>query len=154
MKPSHKLVRAFRKVARILKTTPEVYWYPGAARCNCGILAQVLLNRTEESIQELLEDVYDRDSWVGSWLGMTTRESDYCKRTGLPVATIFKELLAHGLSLKDLAHLEHNEVGIHSASSELEFFLSEANKMANRLASDKKRKQDKKRAEYFSQEYL
>jgi hypothetical protein len=98
------LARALRTTAARLRTSSPYQWGHFGA-CNCGHLAQTLTRRAPEEIHRA---ALERSStWalppVDDW-GDAAYE--YCPASGLPIDGIIDEMLAAGLRLEEIRHLE------------------------------------------------
>ena len=94
---SLELVSALRRTADKLKKGAPYQWgHMGS--CNCGHLAQELTRFSKAEIHQraLL-------SRSGDW---NEQLIDYCPTSGLPLDDVIGELLAAGLDIDDLKHLE------------------------------------------------
>lgn len=94
---SLKLVNALRRTAdKLKKGVPYQWGHMGS--CNCGHLAQELTRFSKAEIHQraLL-------SRSGDW---NEQLIDYCPTSGLPLDDVISELLAYGLDVDDLKHLE------------------------------------------------
>jgi hypothetical protein len=95
--PSIELLSALRNTAKKLATSNNYHWgHMGA--CNCGNLAQELLNVSKAEIH----------SWAlatreGDWSEQT---DEYCAISNLPMDLMISKLLSKGLTTQDLKHLE------------------------------------------------
>lgn len=95
--PNYTLVHAFKKAAQQLKNGQPYQWgHMGS--CNCGHLAQVLLNLNKGSIHQLAMEK------VGDW---SEQLNDYCSTSGLAMDQLIWSLLEKGLSQTDLMDLEY-----------------------------------------------
>jgi hypothetical protein len=95
--PNYTLVHAFKKAAQQLKNGQPYQWgHMGS--CNCGHLAQVLLNLNKGSIHQLAMEK------VGDW---NEQLNDYCPTSGLAMDQLIWGLLEKGLSQTDLMDLEY-----------------------------------------------
>jgi len=95
-RPSEALASALRSTAsRLREGAPFAWGHMG--RCNCGHLAQTL---TQRSAAELHAAAQARH---GDWREQTR---EYCPTSGLAIDVVLEDLLAAGLSLSDLRHLE------------------------------------------------
>ena len=95
-RPSLLLVEAFRKTAKqLLDGKPYEWGHMGA--CNCGNLAQTLLNMSKADIHYLAL------TKVGNW---SEQINDYCPTSGFEMDKMIFGLLEKGLSTEDLQQLE------------------------------------------------
>jgi hypothetical protein len=93
---SAKLVAAIRETADRLALGDNYQWgHMGS--CNCGHLAQTITHYNKGQI-------HGAAMWRhGDW---TEQLRDYCPQSGLPMDEIIDQMLAWGLSSRDLAYLE------------------------------------------------
>ena len=90
------LIEAFRKTAKqLLDGKPYEWGHMGA--CNCGNLAQTLLNMKKADIHHLAL------TKVGNW---SEQLNDYCPTSGYAMDNMIFGLLEKGLSTEDLQQLE------------------------------------------------
>lgn len=95
-KASLLLIQAFRKTAEALMEGKPYEWgHMGA--CNCGNLAQTLLNMSKAEIHNLAL------TRTGNW---SEQVNDYCPTSGLEMDRMIFSLLEKGLSTEDLQQLE------------------------------------------------
>lgn len=85
--------------------TLEFDWYK-PCRCCCGLVAQILLNKT---MVDLFNDLNVRYKTLGmtddqSWANLVNR---ICPITGRPTDEIFAQLYDEGLTRDDIIHLEY-----------------------------------------------
>lgn len=93
---SLELIAALRNTAQTLKCSTYYQWgHMGA--CNCGFLAQEI---TKQGKEEIHSKAMERS---GDW---TEHLNDYCATSGLLFDDLISTLLAFGLDLEDLKHLE------------------------------------------------
>ena len=94
---NRQLIWALTKTAARLKQGVTYQWgHLGA--CNCGHLAQTLTDRTKREIHEAAL------ARVGDWGEVSEK---YCETSGMAIDTIISEMLAAGLALEDIEHLEN-----------------------------------------------
>jgi hypothetical protein len=94
---SFMLIDALRKTAKNIKQGKPYEWgHMGS--CNCGNLAQTLLNISKGDIHRYAMDK------PGDW---SEQLNDYCPTSGLPMDKLIFGLLEKGLSTEDLKHLEY-----------------------------------------------
>jgi hypothetical protein len=96
-KASFILVDALRKTAKNI-TNGKPYEWGHMGSCNCGNLAQTLLNIGKGDIHRYAMDK------PGDW---SEQLNDYCPTSGLPMDRLIFGLLEKGLSTEDLKHLEY-----------------------------------------------
>lgn len=94
---NRQLIWALTKTAARLKQGVTYQWgHLGA--CNCGHLAQTLTDRSKREIHEAAL------ARVGDWGEVSVK---YCETSGMAIDTIISEMLAAGLALEDIEHLEN-----------------------------------------------
>ena len=91
------LAAALRQTATRLRDGARYEW-GHVGRCNCGHLVQTLTDRDDNAILRSFK--HDLTEW-------SELASDYCSITGHDVDDLFRALMAHGMSLDDIRHLEH-----------------------------------------------
>lgn len=91
------LVEAFRTTAKNLRNGKPYEW-GHMGNCNCGNLAQTLLNIDKKTIHEYAL------VGVGDW---SEQVNDYCPTSGLQMDKMIFGLLEKGLSTDDLKNLEY-----------------------------------------------
>ena len=90
------LIEALRNTAETLSGSNQYQWgHMGA--CNCGFLAQEI---TKQRKEEIHSKAMERS---GDW---TEHLNDYCATSGLLFDDLISTLLAFGLNVEDLKHLE------------------------------------------------
>ena len=90
------LVKILRQAARQINAGAPYQWgHMGS--CNCGHLAQAITGRSKSDIHTQAMTRY------GDW---EQQLRDYCPQSGLPLDEIIDEMLALGLTRRDLAYLE------------------------------------------------
>jgi len=93
-----KLQEAFRKVIENVNNGQRYDWYD-VTSCNCGLLAQVILDRDCSQLGEMIEKDGILDcSYLAS--------IENCQVSGLSMHSIIQALLDAGLSEKDLCEFE------------------------------------------------
>ena len=95
-RPSEKLIDALRETANRLETDVAYSW-GNLGNCNCGHLTQTLTGLSGDFIHEKALE-------AGADWGELA--SPRCDITGLEVEPLVRSLLAEGLSLDDIGHLE------------------------------------------------
>jgi hypothetical protein len=91
------LIEAFRTTAKNLRNGKPYEW-GHMGNCNCGNLAQTLLNINKQTIHQYAM------VGVGDW---SEQVNDYCATSGLPMDKMIFVLLEKGLSTEDLQNLEY-----------------------------------------------
>ena len=90
------LIQALRNTAEVLAYSPNYQWgHMGS--CNCGHLAQEITKLNKTEIHNRAMQKY------GDW---NDQLNDYCPTSGLLMDDLISELLAAGLDIDDLKHLE------------------------------------------------
>ena len=92
-----KLATQLRLTAARLTDTHHYKW-THQGRCNCGFLAQTLTGHSAARIHQLA--VQSEGEWVD-------HAAAYCETSGLPIDEVIREMLSFGLTVDDLADLEH-----------------------------------------------
>ena len=95
-KPSKRLIDALVVTAKRLDSGAAYSW-GHLGKCNCGHLTQTL---TGVSPDDIHRKALGRG---GDWGDVS---EDYCPTSGMPVDKLIQSLLAAGLQLEDIAHLE------------------------------------------------
>lgn len=91
------LIQALRQAARKLKNGARYQWgHMGS--CNCGHLAQELTRMSPADIH-----AYALRTRTGDWADQT---SEFCATSNLPMDLVISDMLAAGLTRKDLQNLE------------------------------------------------
>lgn len=90
------LIEALRNTAKTLSASSQYQWgHMGV--CNCGFLAQEITKQRKEEIHSKAME------GSGDW---TEHLNDYCATSGLLFDDLISSLLAFGLDVEDLKHLE------------------------------------------------
>ncbi|MCH6234440.1 hypothetical protein [Cognataquiflexum rubidum] len=93
---SVELIDAVRKtIVKLKKGAPYQWGHMGA--CNCGNLAQELIQLTKEEIHRFAMEK------SGDW---NDQLIDYCPDSGYPMDLMIGKMLEKGLKINDLRHLE------------------------------------------------
>lgn len=93
---SVELIDAVRKtIVKLKKGAPYQWGHMGA--CNCGNLAQELIQLTKEEIHRYAMEK------SGDW---NDQLIDYCPDSGYPMDLMISKMLEKGLKINDLRHLE------------------------------------------------
>ncbi|AMS27214.1 hypothetical protein AEM51_09495 [Bacteroidetes bacterium UKL13-3] len=96
-RPSLLIIEALRKTAKNIQNGKPYEWgHMGS--CNCGNLAQTLLNISKSDIHRYAMEK------VGDW---SEQLNDYCPTSGLPMDQLIFGLLEKGFSTTDLKNLEY-----------------------------------------------
>jgi hypothetical protein len=96
-KPSLILIDAIRKTAQNLASDKPYEW-GHMGNCNCGNLAQVLLNISKSDLHKYAMQR------PGDW---SEQLNDYCPSSGLLMDKLIFSLLQYGLNTEDLRELEY-----------------------------------------------
>ncbi|WP_338874135.1 hypothetical protein WBJ53_00735 [Spirosoma sp. SC4-14] len=95
-RPTPELIDALRKTAKKLQNGAPYQWgHMGG--CNCGNLAQELTKLSKDEIHRYALQRY------GDW---NVQVDDYCPTSQMPIDVIISEMLAAGLTIEDVKHLE------------------------------------------------
>jgi len=95
-KPTAKLINALREAANKIENGGNYQWgHMGS--CNCGHLAQEITSMTKAEIHQYAMRRY------GDW---TEQSQDFCENSGMTFDLIISEMIAAGLELQDIRHLE------------------------------------------------
>ncbi len=134
MRPTKQLIRGLRETAQKLREGAEYCWY-SADRCNCGLLAQTLLDVNEAGLHAM------HGGFLGSWTFAAERLV-VCTQTGLPVAQLFKVLMENGVEYEDYKRIEHLDSSSSSAfenpAKVAAWMDAEADKLEARRAAGEK----------------
>lgn len=95
------------------------YDWSKQSSCNCGIVVQAILKTDKHKVVELFSeaqlDVTKNEKEKTTWREVAQSS---CSITGIPTKQVFKLLQKHGLSPKDIVHLEYmNNKGILAVSN-------------------------------------
>lgn len=94
---SPELINVLRATAQRLQQSNNYQWgHMGA--CNCGHLAQEITHLSKAEIHEIALGGH------GDW---STQIREYCPDSGMPMHWIIGQLLALGLSTRDIENLEY-----------------------------------------------
>ncbi len=92
-----RLITALRRTSARLDDPETRYQWSHQGRCNCGHLVQTLTGRRPDEIHALALEK------AGDW---SQHAVDYCPASGFPIDHVIAEMLALGLTTRDLEHLE------------------------------------------------
>lgn len=93
---SAELIAAFRRTINKLKNNAPYQWgHMGA--CNCGNLAQELTQLSKAEIHQFAMEK------SGDW---NDQLIDYCPTSGYPMDLMISKMIASGLTIDELKHLE------------------------------------------------
>lgn len=95
-RPTRTLVDALRATALRLEQGSRFRWTHMGA-CNCGHLAQTVTCRSREEIHRIAVEK------AGDW---RDHAIEWCPASGYPIDHVIDEMLAIGLELSDVEHLE------------------------------------------------
>jgi hypothetical protein len=94
--PNPDLITAFRRTIDKLKNKAPYEWgHMGA--CNCGNLAQEITQLSKAEIHQFAMQKY------GDW---NEQLIEYCPSSGFPMDLMISKMVAAGLRIEELAHLE------------------------------------------------
>lgn len=86
-----------------LKQTWFGYEWNDRTRCNCGVVARMILEASPARLKTLLPPIYENGIFCPTWETMT---EIYCEDSGLARHEVFRTLLQAGLRRGDFSHLE------------------------------------------------
>jgi hypothetical protein len=86
-----------------LKKTWFGYEWNDRTRCNCGVVARMVMQTSPAKLKTLLPPIYENGVFYPTWAAMT---ESHCPDTGLAQNEVFRALLAAGLRREDFSHLE------------------------------------------------
>ena len=95
-RPNPELIDALRRTARKLNDGAPYQW-GNMGGCNCGNLAQELTKLSKDDIHRYAMQRY------GDW---NEQVEDFCPTSAMPIDLVISEMIAAGLALEDLKHLE------------------------------------------------
>lgn len=97
-------IRVLREAADYLEANPERYEWLHPSRCNCGILARVAGNMS----QNQLNDIVNKSAEKGK-ISWSTMAKNYaiCRDTGLPIVEVLQILMEAGFSLAEMSQIEY-----------------------------------------------
>jgi hypothetical protein len=95
-----KLIQALRAVGKRLASGASYYNWHDADSCNCGLLAQEILNVDSKQLASLRVAEKHQGCWHAS------ANFGFCTKTGLPLTLLFKALNEAGMSHGDFCDLE------------------------------------------------
>ncbi len=79
------------------------YEWNDRTRCNCGVVARLILGTSATKLRHLLPPIYEGGAFCPTWAAMT---EIHCPDTGLAQNEVFRALLNAGLRREDFTHLE------------------------------------------------
>lgn len=91
------LIESLRRTAARLRDEAPYYRWTHQGACNCGHLVQTL---TKKSRREIHEAALQK---AGDW---REHAIEYCPTSGYPIDHIIGEMLAVGMTLDEIEHLE------------------------------------------------
>lgn len=94
------LINALTKSVEFLERLDYWYAWTDSASCNCGILAQQIMNCNGSELRK------DIDTSHGLWSD-GARYFEQCRKTGVPINIIFQKFYEIGLTSKDIIQLEN-----------------------------------------------
>lgn len=92
------LIEAIKKTIDDLKFNKKYYHWAIPAACNCGILAQNILQISKTELSALMDNT-GQCGW--------TKTSILCQETGQRINIIFEKLLSIGLTYQNIINLEN-----------------------------------------------
>lgn len=109
------LIKKLKIVINGLETDNIHYDWDHQGSCNCGVVAQVMLEIPAANLEKRFSNLCtkgDLASFFGDPLGKTATTwknlaSMYCPITGIPTKELFKELYEAGMTRDDFNHLEY-----------------------------------------------
>jgi len=109
-----KLIRTLKTVIDALKKDVITYEWNSQSSCNCGLIAQVILNKTPKAVKEafkILNDELRTPDEKKNNKGLTWKDAVKrgCSVTGLSDYQIINSLKEGGLRPEDMVHLEYME---------------------------------------------
>lgn len=109
MIPNQKLIDALRNAANRIEVAPHEYDWSSQTRCNCGILAQELLDMTSFELYWALDEPdYDSpNSWSSFAREQQLKLLSICSDTHLPLNKVFQALIANGIEIEDFEKIEY-----------------------------------------------
>src|SRR6202034_3607154 len=90
-----------REAARIIRTEPERWRWTDCASCNCGIIAQVVVNKNRDA---LIRELWGFD---GLWSRLLGTRRATCQVTDLPIGSALRRLREVGFLDLDFVHIEN-----------------------------------------------
>lgn len=108
-----KMITSLNLVINALKNNTIYYNWTHQESCNCGVVAQALLNVNAPHLKSMWRDAQkimislkreDEKSIDPTWQNGVKR---LCPITGEPMADVFKRLFDAGLTKEDIVHLEY-----------------------------------------------
>jgi hypothetical protein len=97
-------IDALKKTLHVLENDLVKYFWACSKTCNCGILAQCVMNK-ELSIGEIYKNspsIYSIQAKGGPW----TKMASVCEQTGIPLNNVFKALFEVGFTTKEIQQFE------------------------------------------------
>ena len=107
----NKLSNTLKLVISALENDSVKYDWNEQGSCNCGLVAQAILNIGPDELHEKFHDEWDRhvvqgEETIPSWRNLVHAT---CNVTGLSQSDIINSLRAGGLRPEDIVHLEYME---------------------------------------------
>lgn len=111
------LINGLKKVVHALKTDTIHYSWKHQDSCNCGVIAQVLLNKSKNDLSNsIFDNTFFNEDEFKKYFAVKEAEFTWknavkvhCPITGKPMHEVFKQLFERGLSKEDIVHLEYLE---------------------------------------------
>jgi hypothetical protein len=104
---SNKLAAALKIAINALEKDFVYYKWKTQESCNCGVVVQAILGKTESEVKELFNEAYKEIPYRLddlTWRGVAQFS---CSITGQPMTRVFKILAKNGLRPEDVVHLEY-----------------------------------------------
>lgn len=130
MKASRELINVFRETAERLSKPYYYYNFMSAASCNVGQLCQTVMGVLENELFE--KYLKPAITYCGEYK-QTIHKNWVCDETGIPIATIWRELHKLGLTPDDIVEIE--EAG-RTRQAAIEYFINKANELELQLLNE------------------
>jgi alpha-amylase/alpha-mannosidase (GH57 family) len=98
-------IDALKKTLHVLENDLVRYSWSGSESCNCGVLAQCVTNRTENTLNHLVSA--PRVGFSTDNLGPWAKWANHCQITGIPFNDVMKTLADCGFTWNEIKHLEN-----------------------------------------------
>ncbi len=109
MEKREKLINALVRVATAINADTIVYDWSKPHSCNCGVVAQALLDVKRGELEEAYKPYQSRLSQGNVSISWKNAVRYFCPISGERLPEIFQRLQDAGLSPADIAHLEYLE---------------------------------------------
>ena len=108
-----KLINALQIAINALEKDFVYYNWTEQESCNCGVVIQAVLNKTEKEVKKLFDKAYDQTLYTLTDCTWRSVAKFSCTITGIPLTQVFKLLGEYGMQPEDIVHLEYlNNPGI------------------------------------------